>query len=158
TERGRQAYLRGVALAKAEQWGDALTAFEEAASARDAPLVQINIAYCQRALGHYLAAREVTTRVLANTTGLAPVQIEDAKAYKSEFDRVLVNVKVTLDPASAALTVDGRPLQRATGEKDVFLSGLAKAGEGNSPGMGSFTVVLDPGLHLFRASRPGHED
>src|SRR5689334_19832228 len=70
TERGRRAYLDGIKLAKAEQWGDALVAFEEAAAARDAPLVQFNIAYCQRALGRYLAARETTRRVLKDPTGL----------------------------------------------------------------------------------------
>lgn len=158
TEQGRQAYLRGVALTKAQQWGDALTAFEEAATARDAPLVELNIATCQRALGHYIAAREATEKVLADATGLAPSEVEEAKAYKLEFEQVLVKVRVALEPTSAALTVDGRPLRRAAGERDVFLSGLAKAGDGSSPGARDFTVVLDPGAHLFRATRPGHQD
>jgi hypothetical protein len=157
TERGRAAYQRGVTLAKAEQWGDALAAFEEAAAARDAPVVEANIAYCQRALGHYVAAREITTKLLANPAGLAPSQIEDAKGYLSEFERVLVKVKVTLDPTSATLTVDGRPLTPAT-ESGVFLAGIAKAGDGTAPGPREFTIVLDPGSHLFRASRPGHQD
>lgn len=156
TERGRQAFLRGVKLAKAEQWGEALAAFEEAAAARDAPLVQFNIAYCLRALGHYVAARQTATKVLASPEGLAPSQIEDTKAYLSEFEKVLVKVKVTLDPPTAALTVDGRPLQRSEG--DVFLGSIAPPGEGAAPGKKTFTIVLDPGVHLVRASRPGHED
>ncbi len=60
TERASQAFRNGVKLAKAEQWGDALVAFEAAAAARDAALVQFNIAYCPRALGRYVSARETT--------------------------------------------------------------------------------------------------
>jgi hypothetical protein len=150
--------LRGVALAREEQWGNALLAFEEAASARDAPLVQFNIAYCLRALGHYVAAREATVRVLRDPTGLAPAQIEDAKAYAAEFESLLVQVEVTLEPPSAALSVDGRPLARAPGGGDSFLAGVAPAGDGTAPGVRKLTVVLDPGSHLFRATRPGHQD
>src|SRR3990172_8892623 len=57
TRKGREAYQRGVELARAEQWGEALSAFQLAAEARDAPVVQFNIAYCLRALGRYVAAR-----------------------------------------------------------------------------------------------------
>ena len=48
TVRGRAAALRGIQLSKEEQWGDALAAFEEAAAARDAPLLEFYIAYCER--------------------------------------------------------------------------------------------------------------
>src|ERR1700722_1129456 len=85
TERGRKAYVRGVDLARREEWGEALAAFEEAAAARDATLVEFNIAYCQRALGHYVAARRTIRAVLRDPTGLAPSQVEDSKAYAAEF-------------------------------------------------------------------------
>ena len=52
---GHAAYVRGVQLSHDQQWGDALTAFQEAASLRDHPIVEINIAYCERALGRYVA-------------------------------------------------------------------------------------------------------
>jgi hypothetical protein len=158
TERGRQAFLDGVKLSRAEQWGDALAAFEAAAAARDAPLVQFNIAYCQRALGRYVAARETTRRVLSDPTGLAPSMVEDAKGYLAEFEKVLVETKVTLDPPTAKLTVDGRPLLPAKDQSGTFLASLAPPGEGSSPGKKELTVVLDPGVHLFRAVRPGHQD
>jgi hypothetical protein len=158
TERGRQAFMKGVKLSRAEQWGDALVAFEEAAAARDAPIVQFNIAYCQRALGRYVAARETTRRVLKDPAGLAPSQVDDAKAYLTEFENILVKARVTLDPPTASLTVDGRPLLPAKDESDTFLASLAPPGEGGSPGKKEFTIVLDPGVHLFRAVRPGHQD
>ncbi len=158
TERGRQAFLKGVKLSKDTQWGDALVAFEEAAAARDAPIVQFNIAYCQRALGRYVAARETTRKVLADPTGLAPLQIEDAKAYLAEFEQVIVEARVTLDPPAALLTVDGRPLLPSKDKSDTFYASIAPPGEGGSPGKSEFTVMLDPGAHMFRAVRPGHQD
>jgi len=145
-------------MARAEQWGAALAAFEKAAEARDAPIVQFNIAYCQRALGRYVAARETTKRVLADPSGLPSAQLQDAKAYAREFEKLLVRLEVTLEPTSALLSVDGRPL-RATGTgKKVFLASLEPPGKGRAVGQRVFTMVLDPGLHLFRATRPGHQD
>ncbi len=154
TQRGREAYLRGVELSKKEQWGDALAAFEEAAEARDAPVVQYNIVICLRALGRYVAASRAAAAILAQPEGLAGSQVEDLKAFAAEFDAVLVRLEVTLEPKSAGLTVDGRPLLR---EGDVYLASVAPAGKGTSPSTATFTLVLDPGSHLFRATRPGHQ-
>jgi len=154
TQRGREAYLRGVELSKKEQWGDALAAFEEAAEARNAPVVQYNIVVCQRALGRYVAASRTAAAVLAQPEGLASSQVEDLKAFATEFEAVLVRLEVTLEPKSARLTVDGRPLLQDGNE---YLASVAPAGKGTSPASSTFTVVLDPGSHLFRATRPGHQ-
>jgi hypothetical protein len=159
TEAGRQAFLRGVGLAKAEQWSDALASFEEAAAARDAPLVQFNIAYCQRALGRYVAARETARKVVKSHDGLSQQQLDDAKAYLEEFERVIVQAHVTVEPGAAALTVDGRPLLQAG---NVYLAGVSPPGEGKplatSTAQTSIDVALDPGVHVFRAARAGHQD
>src|SRR5262249_40741448 len=64
TERARTAFERGVALAQAEQWGEALAAFEEAAAARDHPRFEYDIGFCKRALGRYAAARLAFRRAL----------------------------------------------------------------------------------------------
>jgi hypothetical protein len=157
TTRGRNAAIRGQKLAKDEQWGDALAAFEEAAAARDAPLLQFYIAYCQRALGRYVAARRTLQGVSKDMTGLDPSQVDDTKAYLDEFEKLVVRVAVQLDPPGAALTVDGRPL--APGDADAtYLAGVAPAGTAAPMGKPSFTVLLDPGAHLFRATREGHQD
>jgi hypothetical protein len=157
TARGRQAYLRGVQLAHEEEWGSALAAFEEAATARDAPLIEFNIAYCKRALGRYVTSRETFQEVLADPAGLAPSQIEEAQTYLTELDQLIARVAVQMDPPSATLTVDGRPL--APGEEsDTYFAGLAPSGSGSPIGKAAFTVVLDPGAHVFRAVREGHQD
>jgi hypothetical protein len=157
TVRGRNAFIRGQQLARDEHWGDALVAFQEAARARDAPVVEFNIAYCERALAKNVAARRTLLAVAADPTGLDPTQIEDMKGYLQEFDRLIAHVVVQLDPASAALTVDGRPLVEGD-VKGTYLAGVAPAGNGTPLGPSSFTVLLDPGLHQFRAVRQGHQD
>jgi hypothetical protein len=157
TRRGREAFHRGQSLAKDEQWGDALLAFQEAAAARDAPLVEFSIAYCERALGRYVAARGTLLGVAAKPAGLDPTQVDDMKGYLDEFDKLIARVAVTLDPESATLTVDGRPLLPGDAP-DTFLADVAPAGLGAPLGKRSFVVLLDPGSHLFRAVRQGHED
>jgi hypothetical protein len=158
TTRGRNAYARGVELSKQEQWSDALAAFEEAAAARDAPLVQYNIVYCQRALGRYVAARKTTRRVLESTTGLDSAKVEDLKGYLAEFEKIIVRVDVTLDPIEAVLVVDGRPLVPEDGSPDTYLGSMGPAAAASPLGKRAFAVLLDPGVHLFNAARPGHQD
>lgn len=156
-ERGRAAYVRGLELAKQEEWGDALASFQEAAAARDAPLVEYSIGYCERALGRYVASRRTLQAVIANPAGLDPTQIDDTKGYLTEFDKLIVRVAVQLDPPNAVLTVDGRPFVEGDGT-DTYLAGIAPAGVGVPMGKSAFTVFMDPGLHLFRAVREGHQD
>lgn len=159
TARGRAAFGLGVQRSKDAQWGEALAAFEEAAAARDAPIVEYNIGFCQRALGRYVAARRTFRRVLANTDGLASAQIDDSKTFAAELDQLVVRVDITLDPAGTPLIVDGRALRADAGEgTPVFVTLPAAGGSAPTPQAKTFTVELDPGVHLFRAARPGHQD
>jgi hypothetical protein len=140
------------------QWGEALAAFEEAAAARDAPLVQYNIGVCERALGLYVAARRTFRRVIEDPRGLATPQIEDSKAFVDELGKLIVRLTITLDPKGAQLLVDGRPLQAVQdGGATVYVL-VAGAPAGTGPAESVFRVDLDPGIHLFRAARAGHQD
>jgi hypothetical protein len=157
TERGREAFQRGAELSHAEQWADALAAFREAAAARDHPRVEYNIAYCERALGHYAAAIVALRVALSDPTALTPGDFEIAKDLLSLSERTVVILAVTLEPPAAALAVDGLPLipSDAPGTYRVSVDGPGSRG---SVGLSSFTLVLDPGAHVFHASRPGHAD
>jgi hypothetical protein len=158
TERGHQAFVRGVELTRQEQWGDALTAFQEAAAARDAPRVEFNIAYCLRALGRYVAARKVLKRVLADPTGLDPSQIEDARAYLADSNKLVAHAQVTLDPVTAVVTIDGRALEADAGSEDTFAASSEAVEDAAPIGRASFVVLLDPGMHIFVAHREGRLD
>ena len=157
TARGRKAFQRGLALAAEEQWGEALEAFLEAADARDSAVVQFNLAYCYRALGRYVAAQRAITRALATPELLTPPELEDARGYLAEFSELIGTLDITLTPKSAKLSVDGRRLTAVEGKNDVWAAGLGEPGEA-SVGHGRLKVLVDPGMHVFRAVRPGHAD
>jgi hypothetical protein len=157
TTRGRNAAIRGQQLVKDEKWGDALAAFEEAAAARDAPRLQYYIAYCDKALGRYVAAQKALLGVAKNPVGLDAHELEDTKALLAIFDQTIARVTVALDPPTAVITVDGRPLIPGD-DPATYLAGVAPPGNGIPMGQASFTVLLDPGSHLFRAVREGHQD
>lgn len=159
TAQAREAFLAGTAAVKAGQWSEALAQFEKASSLKSAPIVTFNIGYCQRALGRYVLARSSFGKVLHDPAGLPDAQVEETRTYLAEIDKLLARVKITLDPPTARIAVDGRPLVAFDGaEPGLLVAGVAPAGEGKPPPGPVFEVVIDPGVHLIQASRPGHSD
>jgi PEGA domain len=159
TQQAREAFRAGTAAVKAGQWSEALVQFEKANELKGAPIITFNIGYCQRALGRYVQARLSFRKVLDDSEGLPQAQLEEARTFLEQIDsQVLARVKITLKPASARVAIDGRPLVPFEGVPGLLVAGLAPAGEGKPPPKSVFEVVIDPGVHLIQASRPGHED
>ncbi|HNS95596.1 MAG TPA: PEGA domain-containing protein [Polyangiaceae bacterium] len=156
----REAFIAGTSAVKAGQWSEALVHFEKADQLKPAPVVTFNIGYCQRALGRYILARSSFRKVLSDPSGLPEAQLEEARALLESIEtQVLARVTITLLPSSARIAIDGRPLlPYEGGEPGVLVAGVAPAGEGTPPPSATFEVVIDPGVHLIQASRPGHED
>jgi len=154
----RKRFDDGITLAGETRWAEALGAFREAAANRDAAVVQLNIAYCLRALGHYVAARLAVRQALAQRDKLSADQLNQAEGYEKEFDGLIARLKVSLEPADAALSVGGRPLISVADEPGILHAGVAPPAEPSQVNAKKFTVLLDPGHHLFRASRPGRAD
>jgi hypothetical protein len=78
-----------------------------------------------------------------------------------EIDRLIARAPIVLAPSSAAIAVDGRPLEARparAGEAPVLVAGLRAPGAGEPPPRGSFTLLLDPGLHVILLSRKGFTD
>lgn len=159
----RSAFKEGVAYQKNQDWGRALAAFRKAASGpvspRNAAAITFNIGICERALGHFVAARQAWLAVLERTDDLDPVRVEEARRYVKEAESLLVRVDVTLEPESASLSVDGGPLEPDAVMPGRFLAGLNRdATRVGSPHRQEFQIWLDPGPHIFRANRPGHAE
>ena len=68
------------------------------------------------------------------------------------MDGLVVRASVTLAPADATLLVDGAPLAR---EGDLLVAGLPSGTEAVKTPGGQFTLLVDPGDHLFAVSRAG---
>lgn len=155
----RARYGEGVALVKQEQWSEALVKFERSAALRPHATTVFNIAACQRALGRYVLARasfeSALARAQANPAELAPSLTTEAQGFVAELDGILVQLTLSVKPDGAALAVDGRPIEaRGT----LWVGGVAPPGKGKPAPRGTFTLVLDPGAHVFAIGRKGFAD
>ncbi len=160
----REAFLKGTELVKSTQWAEALVSFEKAAKLRPHAITTSNIAVCERALGRYTRARKTLRRALAENEASGGTQLPegvlaDNKAYLTQIEGLLATASITLDPANAAIGIDGRPLEveSSTGVP-VLVSGLRAPGPGEAPPAATFKVVLDPGTHVLTLSRKGFAD
>jgi hypothetical protein len=151
----RDAFRRGSALAKAGDWQGALAAFQRSARLKPHPVTTYDIAYCERALGHYARASFRFEEALAVPPGataplLPPELARDAETYLEEVRRRVAHVTVRLQPASAAIRVDGRELVRMSspGGTAAYVVGESDAAP-RGIGAGPVELWLDPGAHVF---------
>jgi hypothetical protein len=156
-QRGRAAFARGLSLYHEHKYGDAVVALREAAAARDNAVIQFNIALCERALGHYVEALRALNLVARDPAGLDADALEEARERTAEMASLIVRLAVSVQPAGAALSVDSRSLE-SVGEPDSFATAPATRGGDAAPAAAKLTLWLNPGVHIFRASRPGHAD
>lgn len=157
TAQARDEFLKGIAAVKASQWSEALQHFEKAHSIKPSPVALFNIGYCQRALGRYVVAKASFERALENADQMPQAQAEEARTFVAELDEQLARVRIVLDPPTTKLAVDGRPLvPLKEGDHKLLVAGVAPSGEGTTPKLATFEVIIDPGAHLFTASFPGH--
>lgn len=158
----REVFARGVQLQRQQEWGRALIAFREAlvgATGRNTAAIRFNIAVCERALGHFLAARRELLLLEKEADNLDPERVAEARASLSELEQLIARVEVTLDPPSASLSIDGGPLLPDVDGADRYLAGLSRdSAQVASLNRRTFVVLLDPGAHIFRANRPGHAE
>ena len=163
-EEAREQFSTGADLVKAAKWSEALTAFERSFALMPHPATLFNIGACERALGSYARARRTLTRTReldrAGTSGTLPESARgDVEAFLAEIAAILVTVDVHLDPPTATIAVDGRPLEPTTSVAiPTLTAGLAAPGPGRAPPSGDFKLEVEPGAHVLVLSRPGFED
>ncbi len=161
THEARQLFQRAAELVRAAQWYEALGLFERSNRLRPHSITLFNVAACERALGHYTRARSLYDRISADVSegAPAPALLAEVQLHARELDALLVHAKVHLDPRTAALTVDGRPLETRsleTSASPILWAGLTEPGTGALPPQPDFELVLDPGAHVITATRAGY--
>jgi hypothetical protein len=161
----RQEFMNGAELVKQARWGEALAAFERSGKLRPHAITTYNVGACERAMGFYTRAQKTFKDALAQNeaagrTDLPASLLGDIDGYLSQIRGLLANVIVTLVPANAALTVDGRPLEvtEPRANPPVLSGGVLAPGPGEAPPASLFRVQLDPGVHVFTLSRKGYAD
>jgi hypothetical protein len=157
-DRAREAFVLGLALSRAEQWPDALAAFERSAKLKTHPVTTYNIAYCERALGRHASAYWHFSLALATTESdrLPPAYADEARGYLTEAEHRVAHAQLSLLTPGLELRVDDRPIVAlaAVDGRTVYLVGESDdTAAGNLPA--AFELWLDPGSHIFSARGPG---
>jgi hypothetical protein len=157
-------FERGAALVKQAQWAEALEMFKQADEIKSHAITTYNIGVCQRAMGQYVRARQTFARALAQNEEAHGAQLPDAirddtRSLITEIDGLLATITMTVDPPTAAVTFDGRPLQlESTNGVPVLVAGVRPAGSGDKPPAPTFVVRSDPGGHVIAITRGGYSD
>jgi hypothetical protein len=160
----REAFRKGTELAKSARWDEALSNFERSYALHAHPITSYNIAYCERAVGHYTRAYLVFTRALrehsSGEAGTLPANLltSTEKNLEQITERV-ARVRLSLKPPDARLLVDGRPLEVVDGAdgSKLLLGGTREAGPSEKV-PADVDVWLDPGSHVFVVSHEDAED
>jgi hypothetical protein len=147
----RSAFEKGAKLAAEERWLDALGEFETSAKLRPHATTTYDIGYCLRALGRATEARKYFRQALAQDVTakgaeLTPELRASATRYIEDAKAKIATPTISIDPADATITVDGRPLE-ANGEGS-YLAGTRPPGPGETVTKPSgFVIELDAGPH-----------
>jgi len=152
----REAFRLGSALANAGQWNDALGAYQRSNALRPHPTTTYNIAFCERALGRSTRARKAFRAALEQSArqpdrALSPEIELRAKGYLAEVDRRVAHLRLTVMKPDVAVSIDGRPLERAQGRE--WWAGTRDPGKGERLPSGPIDVLIDPGAHVIALSR-----
>ena len=135
-ERAAEAHFaRGVALADAGRWEEAIAAFEDARAAAPLPAVLFNLAEAHRHVGaqHARRALDAYREYLASLGDAPSSNRAVAERRVAELLGRVARLRVEVTPADAAVIVDDRPLPPGARE-----------------------VELDPGPHALVVRADGH--
>jgi hypothetical protein len=147
----RAAFEQGASLASEGRWNDALAQFERSAALRPHATTLYNLGFCERALGHPTRAKKYFNQALARdtvTTGteLTPELRSATARYLSEASAQIATPRLSISPADAKVSVDGRPLEPAD-DADHMLAGTRAPGLGERVPKPSFVLEVDAGTH-----------
>jgi hypothetical protein len=162
--RAREAYQKGVAHVKRQEWSEALSAFEDSARHNPHATTTFNVGACERALGNYTRARVAYKKALTegarNPDQLADALRAEATAVTQQLESLLSRVIVRLEPKEARISVDGRPLavEKIGGKRPVLVAGVERPNLGRPAPASEFEIVLNPGAHVITISRKGFGD
>jgi hypothetical protein len=159
-EEARAAFREGAAFVEQSEWSSALGAFERSQAVRAHALTGYNIGVCQRFLGRYTLARETLTAALARTAStneMPALFVEQGRAYLKEIEAKLARIVVRLEPATARMTIEGRPLTPVPDQPNVFVAGTAESGEGKPVGAAHFEVLVDPRAMVLTFALEGYD-
>jgi hypothetical protein len=128
----RSHFQKGLALADAGRFEEAVVEFESAYALKPQPAVLFNVAIAYANARRPAQASSYLRKYLASAGPNAdPRRVRDAEARLVTLETIVGGLEVVTNPAEARLLLDGQPV--------------------TSP------LVIDPGAHLLTATAPGYE-
>lgn len=129
-------FLRAVELSSQERWAEAAALFRQSHAAVPRASTAYNLTLALLHLGRGREALDLLAELRIQVEGEAAPYRDQLETMRAHALKLVARVSIHLEPATAALTVDG----------------VAIAGDGSARQM-----LLDPGSHELRASAPGFE-
>lgn len=135
TQEAKVHFAQGVALYNDGNFNAALAEFEQAYKLKKTAGVLYNIGLTQKALFRYSEAVDSLEHYLAEAANLAPERKTEVRQLITEMKALLADITLQIEPAGAAISVDGRSVGTAP---------LAKP------------LGLAPGNHVIESSLDGY--
>lgn len=137
TAEAREHFDRGVALIEDSRFAEAVTEFEASLQIRTSPPVLYNLGLGYRGMGKFQEAIRRFEQFLQNADATRHADMRrSATELLEQLRRDLATATLTVRGGAAQVTIDGQV---------------------QSLNDGSHRVVLDPGSHVFEATRPGFQ-
>jgi hypothetical protein len=137
-ERSREAFKRGVSQIHAQDWPGARASFEQAWALFQHPSILLNLGIARLRTGDPVLAEQDLVRFLSEDGGASAEELAGAREALAEARSKIGTLRVLVSPASASVSVDGKPIE-------LLRKGEALVGEARTK----------PGRHTVTASAEG---
>jgi hypothetical protein len=145
-EKSRAAFRRGVAQLRAQDWAAARASFESAWALYPHPSILLNLGIARLRTDDPVLAEQDLVKFLSEDPGAAPEELAGAREALAEARSKIGTLRVTVTPASARVTVDGRSVET-----------VRRAGASSDDEAVVAEVRAKAGRHAITIEAPGHE-
>ncbi|MBX3188180.1 MAG: hypothetical protein KF819_14255 [Labilithrix sp.] len=143
-EKSRAAFRKGVVQLRAQDWAAARASFESAWSLYPHPSILLNLGIARLRTDDPVRAEQDLVRFLSEDPGAAPEELSGAREALAEARARIGTIRVTVTPASARITIDGKPVEA-----------LRRGGASGEAAVAELRVKA--GRHVITSDAPGHE-
>ncbi len=114
-EESRAAFRRGVAAIEKQDWPTARTELEHAYTLFPHPSILLDLGLARARTEAWVLAETALVRFLADDSGAATDEVETARRTLVEVKSHLGTLRLKVEPANAAVAVDGEPVTLVQG-------------------------------------------
>lgn len=140
-DRSRAAFVRGVGQAESGRWAEARASFAAAYALYPHASILLNLGIAELRAGDPVSAERDLVRFFSEDRDAPPDDLASAREALSEARAKIGSILVEASPASARVSIDGKPVE------------VVRAGD--TDGASALARVI-PGAHLVRVEADGY--